>query len=162
MRIQSHRHGDVGVEAFGVKPDAPAVLAIGQGLAASQHQADDQLVIEGEQIGLAVTAHTAAQLGNGLFGAAHDLGVELPQPPIDFDEALVARCVEPHQLIGSGEAAKAVGVGDGARQARGLVDDEAGQSAAIGIKLLEVSQQLIVAVTAGALGQHLLGFEEDV
>ena len=62
LRVKPHRHGDVRVEAFGVKPDAPAVLAVGQGLAARQHQADDQLVVEGEQIGFAVAAYIAAQL----------------------------------------------------------------------------------------------------
>ena len=78
VRIQPNRDREVGVEAFGVKPDAPALLAVGQGLAAGQHQADDQLVVEGQQIGLTVSAHAATQLGYGLFGAADDLGMQLP------------------------------------------------------------------------------------
>ena len=32
LRIQPHRHREVGVEALSVKPDTPVVLAVGQGL----------------------------------------------------------------------------------------------------------------------------------
>jgi hypothetical protein len=43
--------------------------------------------------GIAVAAHTAAQLGNGFFSTAHDLGVQLPQTPVDLQKLGAARAV---------------------------------------------------------------------
>ncbi len=82
--IQPDGDGDVRVELRRVKPYAPALVAVGGGLAAGQHQADDQFVVEGQQIGLGVAGDVAAQFGNGVLGAADDFRVELAQAAVEF------------------------------------------------------------------------------
>ncbi len=58
--VQPDGDGDVGIEPDRVEPDAPALVAVGRRLAASQDQADDQLIVEGQQIGLGVAGDVAA------------------------------------------------------------------------------------------------------
>lgn len=122
--IEPDGDGDVRIELRRVKPDAPALVAIGRRLAAGQHQADDQLVVQRQQIGLGVAGDVAAQFGDGVLGAGDDFRVQLAQAAVDFQKLGAARAVIAHQLVSPGQAAKALDVGGRTGQRRGLVDDE--------------------------------------
>jgi len=60
-----------------------------------------------------------------VLGAADDFRVQLAQTAVDFQKLGAARAVVAHQLISPGQAAKALDVGGGTGQCRGLIDDEA-------------------------------------
>ena len=131
--VQPDGDGDVWIKLGRVKSDAPALMAVGCRLAAGQHQADDQLVVEGQQIGLGVAGDVAAQFGDGVLGAADDFWVQLAQAAVHFQKLGAARAVVSHQLVGSGQAAKALDLSGRTGQRRGLVNDETRQAPAFGI-----------------------------
>ncbi|KRH79070.1 hypothetical protein FERRO_01310 [Ferrovum sp. JA12] len=164
--IEPDGHRDVGVagikEPRRIESDAPAQMARWGGLAAGQHQADDQLVVEGQEIGLGITPDVAAQLGNGVLGAGDDFWVELAQAAVDFQVLGAARWAVANQLVGADEAAKARGVQTGRGAVGHLVDDETRQATALGVERLEVVEQFLVRQPFAALGQHLLGGQKGV
>ncbi len=65
-----------------------------------------------------------------------------------------------HQFIRPGQAAKALDVGGGTGQCRGLVNDEARQVPTFGVQGLEVVKQFGVGQLLAALGQNFLGGHE--
>ena len=75
--VQPDGDGDVWVNPLRIKPYSPALVAIGGGLAPCQYQADDQFIVEGEQISLRVSSNPAAQFGDGLLSAADYFRVQL-------------------------------------------------------------------------------------
>jgi len=79
------------------------------------------------------------------------------QPDRKKPEYLV---LDGHQLVSPGQAAKALDVGGGTGQCRGLVNDEARQAPAFGVQGLEVIQQFGIGQLFAALGQDFLGGHE--
>jgi hypothetical protein len=98
----------------------------------------------------------AGEFSDGVLGAADDLRVQLAQAAVDFQKFGAARVVVAHQLIRAGQAAKALDVGRGTGQCRGLVDDEARQAPTFGEQGLEIVKQFCVGQLLAAFGQDFL------
>ena len=67
---------DVGLAMRMVKVNAPALAPTGQGLTARHDQADDQFLVQMQQVRFRVTPDRTTQLGNAVLGALHDLRVQ--------------------------------------------------------------------------------------
>ena len=123
--IQANGQREIRLQVFGVKANTPAQQPTVGGLAAGQHQADDEFIVEREQVGFAVSSHMTTQLRERLLGARDDFRVQLAQSAVDLQRPVVVHGVKPHHLVGSAEASKALNVGVGPWHVWGLINDEA-------------------------------------
>ncbi len=105
---------DVGVASVKqprrIEPNAPTRMARRGGLEAGQNQVDDQLVVEGQEIGLGIATDVTALFCNGVLGAVDDFRVELTQAAVEFQVLGATRWVVANQLVGTDEAAETGGL----------------------------------------------------
>jgi hypothetical protein len=123
-------------------------------------KADDQFVVQVQEIRLRVAMNVAAQCGDGLLGAQHDPGMQPPQLAVDFQILQVALGPEPDQFVDPTESAKTFGKRGGTGQVGRLINHDGGKRALVLIEPTQALKQFFVSVLGGPGGEDLLNGKE--